>query len=296
MQKNHIRRNVIVFVLFAFCAFFMGAQSMELDYCGIFSDDLDLNMAKLTSDLYYTQLSEFQNFTVVDKRAQFDTKDINSVDKSLFSTKNKTFFAEINKNPSNDKWQAVFHIFYEGNEATKIKEYDSYYKILMEPKDNLNATLSDLITKGGSDMPSQTQSQTGLAAKTETASSAGTVSTDFLSGTWKGEDGLNKVVIMRGGRGFVIFNNGASMNITIKLAQAGGDQKITILQNQRANASFFPQLSRQVALEHAVNAEPIEWTLQAKDSNTLTGQKRTLVESSGQVSYGDIPVTWTRIN
>ena len=101
---------------------------------------------------------------------------------------------------------------------------------------------------------------------------------------------------MRGGRGFVIFNNGASMNITVRLQQSEGSQKITVLQNQRSNASFFPQLSRQLALEHAVNAEPIEWTFQAKDSNTLTGQKRTLVENSGQVNYGDISVTWTRIN
>lgn len=86
------------------------------------------------------------------------------------------------------------------------------------------------------------------------------------------------------------------MNITIRLDEGSGNQKITVVQNQRSNASFFPQLSRQVALEHAVNAEPIEWTLQAADSNTLKGQKRTLVEDTGQVSYGDIPVIWTRIN
>ena len=295
MQKKEIRGCVISILLFVFCSFFINAQALEIDYFGIVSDDLDLNMAKLTSDLYYTQLSEFQNFTVVDKRSQFDAKDINSVDKSLFVLNNKSFFAEINKNPSNDKWQAIFHIFYEGNEASKVKEYDSYYKILMEPKDNLRATLSDLLTKGGSELPAQPQVQPGLASKTESSSSAA-VSTDFLSGTWKGEDGLNKVVIMRGGRGFVIFNNGASMNITVRLQQSEGSQKITVLQNQRSNASFFPHLSRQLALEHAVNAEPIEWTFQAKDSNTLTGQKRTLVENSGQVNYGDISVTWTRIN
>lgn len=251
-------------------------------------------MSKLTSDLYYTQLSELQNFTVVDKRTQFDSKNLDSLDKSLFSEESKTFFAEINKNPSNDKWETVFHIFYEGNEVTKSKEYDSYYKILMEPKDNLRATLSALISGGGRSVDSQ-KNQTETAAN-EAAKSSSLVSTDFLSGTWKGEDGLNKVVIMRGGRGFVIFNNGASMNITIRLDEGSGNQKITVVQNQRSNASFFPQLSRQVALEHAVNAEPIEWTLQAADSNTLKGQKRTLVEDTGQVSYGDIPVIWTRIN
>lgn len=273
-------------------AFFSYSQAFKIDYCGIFSDDLDSNMAKLTSDLYFTQLSEFQNFTVVDKRALFDTKQTNQVDKSLFSETSKTFFAEIKKNSSNDKWQAVFHIFYEGSEVTRTKEYDSYYKILMEPKDNLKATLNDLITRGA-DSPSLQQE---ALAKADLPKPSSQISTDFLSGTWKGEDGLNKIVIMRGGRGFVIFSNGASMNIVIRLNDGSDAQKITVLQNQRSNASFFPELPREFALEHAVNAEPIEWVLQAKDSNTLIGQKKTLVESTGEVSYGRIPVVWTRIN
>ena len=291
MLKKQCRFRAVSIVLFLFFAFFAGAQTVEIDYCGIFSDDLDQNMSKLTSDLYYTQLSELQNFTVVDKRAQFDSKNLDTVDKTLFSEKNKTFFAEINKNPSNDKWQTVFHIFYEGNEVTKSKEYDSYYKILMEPKDNLRATLYALINGGGT--VSEAQKMQGEADSKESSKPAAHISTDFLSGTWKGEDGLNKVVIMRGGRGFVIFNNGASMNITIRLDEG---KKITVVQNQRSNASFFPQLSRQIALEHAVNADPIEWTLQATDSNTLKGQKRTLVENADEVGYGDIPVIWTRIN
>ena len=291
MLKKQCRFRAVSIVLFLFFAFFAGAQTVEIDYCGIFSDDLDQNMSKLTSDLYYTQLSELQNFTVVDKRAQFDSKNLDTVDKTLFSEKNKTFFAEINKNPSNDKWQTVFHIFYEGNEVTKSKEYDSYYKILMEPKDNLRATLYALINGGGT--LSEPQKMQGEADSKEAQKPAAHISTDFLSGTWKGEDGLNKVVIMRGGRGFVIFNNGASMNITIRLDEG---KKITVVQNQRSNASFFPQLSRQIALEHAVNADPIEWTLQATDSNTLKGQKRTLVENADEVGYGDIPVIWTRIN
>ena len=294
MQKKQIRFCLVSIILFAYCAFFTVAQSLEIDYCGIFSDSLDQNMSKLTSDLYFTQLSELQNFTVVDKRAQFDSKNLDSLDKSLFSEKSKTFFAEIIKNPSNDKWLAVYHIFYEGSEVTKSKEYDSYYKILMEPKDNLRATLSSLLSGSGKGAES-VKPQNDAAAK-DSGPAKVQISTDFLSGTWKGEDGLNKVVIMRGGRGFVIFNNGASMNITIRINEGEGSKKITVLQNQRSNASFFPQLSRELALEHAVNAQPIEWSLQAEDSNTLKGQKRTLVENTGNVGYEDIPVIWKRIN
>lgn len=292
MQKKLKKfKFFFIFLIFTgYTAFFCPAQEFEIDYCGIFSDDLDMNMAKLTSDLYYTQLSEIQGFSVTDRRAEFTFKEYDNLDKTVFTPQKKTFFAEINKKNDSDKWITVFHIVYESSEVTRTKEYDSFYKILMEPKDNLKTSLSDLITKGGDAPDDSSAKQKEALPPAKTA-----VSTEFLSGTWKAENGLNKVVIMRGGRGFVIFNNGASMNIIIKLDESSG-KKITITQNQKSNASYFPELSRQEALEHAVNAAPIEWTLTASDSNTLTGQKHTLISEAGNVSYADIPVTWTRIN
>ncbi|WP_027727431.1 hypothetical protein [Treponema sp. C6A8] len=288
MQKE-LKKYKSFFTLLIFLSAFTFAQTYEIDYCGIFSSDLDMNMAKLTSDLYFTQLSETQNFEVTDRRSEFNTKEIEKLDKELFTPSKKTFFAEINKITDSDKWQTVFHLVYENSEVTRTKEYDSYYKILMEPKDNLKTSLSNLITKGG-DAPAETKAKNDMPP-----AKANAISTEFLSGTWKAENGLNKVVIMRGGRGFVIFNNGASMNILINFEDAEG-KKIKITQNQKSNASYFPELSREEALEHAINAQPIEWTLTASDSNTLKGAKHTLIKADGSVVYTDIPVTWTRIN
>ena len=289
-RKLKKSKSILIFLLFTLFTGFLHSQEFEIDYCGIFSDALDLNMAKLTSDLYFTQLSEIQGFSVTDRRSEFKFKEYENLDKSTFTPAKKTFFAVINKKENSDNWLAVFHIVHENSEVTKTKEYDSFYKILMEPKENLKASLNDLITKGG-DAPSENTAK----AQNDMPPAKSTVSTEFLSGTWKAENGLNKVVIMRGGRGFVIFNNGASMNIVIKLDEDSG-KRITITQNQKSNASYFPELSREEALVHAVNAQPIEWTLTASDSNTLIGQKRTLVQDSGAVVYADIPVTWTRAN
>ena len=294
MQKN-LKKSLILLILLALKVFSAFTQEYSIDYCGVFSSDLDQNMTKLTGDLYFTQLSEFQNFLVSDRRAEFSQKTLSELDTTLFSLDKKTFCAEITKIPSTDRWKTVFHIFSKTGEVTKEKEYDSFYKILMEPKDNLKETLSNLITKGESASHSSFESAENQKTEAQKQGSAA-VSTEFLSGTWKAEEGLNKVVIMRGGRGFVIFNNGASMNISIKLDENGGNKKITVIQNQRSNASYFPELSRTAALEHAVNAKPIEWTLQAKDSDTLIGKKHTLVETSGEIGYQDIPVTWVRVN
>ena len=47
----------------------MFSQSYNIDYYGIVSTEIDANMSKMTSDLYYTQLSEINNFSISDKRS-----------------------------------------------------------------------------------------------------------------------------------------------------------------------------------------------------------------------------------
>lgn len=295
--KKFQKKSIISVFLIFFEVFLLSAENYEIDYCGIFSDDLDLNMAKLTGDLYYTQLSEFQNYSVNDRRSEFSSKEIENLDTSLFSEEKKTFYVEICKKPSSDKWLVIFHISHQNKEFEKTKEYDSYYKILMEPKDNLRQTLSSLLDRKEGTIAAAPQNRDEIKNPAESGEKTSSqVSTEFLSGTWKGEDGLNKIVIMKGGRGFVIFSNGASMNITIKMNEGSDSKKIKVIQNQRSNASYFPELSREQALQHALDAQPIEWTLLAEDSNTLTGEKRTLVETGGQITYANLPVTWTRMN
>ena len=79
----------------------------------------------------------------------------------------------------------------------------------MEPKSSLQETISTLL----SGSTSVTSVPSGMASPSK--QTAKIQSTEFLSGTWGGEDTIDKIVIMRGGRGFVIFKNGSSMNITV---------------------------------------------------------------------------------
>jgi len=277
-----------VYFLFFITAGFVFGQNYRIDYCGVFSSEIDSNMSKITSDLYYTQLNEIQDFTVTDKRKDFS--ELKTTDNLTFS-EDISFYVTISKNSSTEKWISTYYL-HDGktlNTLSKSKEFDSYYKILMEPKDILQSTIQDLVK-------TNTQSDITPAESEDSKKSIQLGSTEFLSGTWKGEDFINKIVIMKGGRGFVIFNNGASMNVLVKLKNSDGNQQITITQNQRSNASYFPELPRQQAMESAVSAEPIEWTLIALNTNTLTGKKRTLVKNSDLIDYGTIPVTWTRIN
>jgi hypothetical protein len=266
------------------------AQQYKIDYFGISAAEVDPNMLKMTSDLYYTQLCEIQNFTVTDKRTEDSSKKIPEI--SSFSEDAIAFYAEIKKNnKAEDSWTVILHVYNKisAKEFSQSKDYDSFYKILMESKSILQTSIKNLIENNK-------ENQSDASYETKTPSSQTKISSDILSGNWSGENYIDKIVIMRGGRGFVIFKNGASMNIEIKIVTEKESQSVIITQKGKSNASFFPELPRTTALKAAVSAEPIVWTLKATDSDTLTGKKRTLTAQGDSYSYSEIPVTWKRIN
>lgn len=256
-------------------------QPYNIDYYGIVSSEIDDNMAKMLSDLYYTQFQEISSFNVTDKRTQDCLKSIPSNDS--INSSNFSFYSIITK--ENAKWISNLTIKNKNINHSVKKEFDSFYKILMEPKDILQASLKDLVLQKTvvSTEEESEQPQINLPQ----------ISTEFLSGTWYGENNIDKIVIMRGGRGFVIFNNGASMNISVELSNAS-KKTIKIKQNGRSNASFYPDLPRQVALKVAVNANPIEWNFELLDDNTLKGKKSTLISANEDAIPGIIDVTWHR--
>lgn len=245
----------------------------------------------MTSDLYYTQLSEINNFSVEDKRTTPSLSE--RPDAEVFSSNSLSFFTLINKDLNSDKWITTYYVVDKAHneEHSKKKIYDSFYKILMESKDVLKDTIKQLIENDSS--------ATAITASVQekSASTASPItSTEELSGTWGGEENINKIVIMRGGRGFVIFNNGASMNITVELSGQDNNRQVLIKQKGNSNASFYPDLKRTAALTAAVSAAPIKWTLSLTDTNTLKGVKDTLLPDGDSYKEGSINVTWTRLN
>ena len=245
----------------------------------------------MTSDLYYTQLSEINNFSVSDKRSSPSLSE--RPDAADFSDGKLSFFTLITKDSKSDKWITTYYVVDKtrNEEHSKKKTYDSFYKILMEPKDVLKDTIKQLIENDSS-----TTSITASVNDSSSIKGASIASTEELSGTWGGEENINKIVIMRGGRGFVIFNNGASMNITVELSGSADNKKVVITQKGNSNASFYPDLKRTAALSAAVSAKPITWTLTLTDNNTLKGIKNTLLPDGDNYKEGSISVIWTRLN
>ena len=289
-KKDFFKKSVIISIIL-FITTALNAQSYNIDYYGIVSTEIDANMSKMTSDLYYTQLSEINNFSVSDRRSSPSLSE--RPDAANFSDGKLSFFTLITKDSKSDKWITTYYVVdkTKNEEHSKKKTYDSFYKILMEPKDVLKDTIKQLI-----------ENDSSTTAITASINDAGSIkgtsiaSTEELSGTWGGEDNINKIVIMRGGRGFVIFNNGASMNITVELSGSAENKKVVITQKGNSNASFYPDLKRTAALSAAVSAKPIKWTLTLTDNNTLKGLKDTLLPDGDSYKEGNISVIWTRLN
>ena len=144
MKKRRFLLKIVFFLLFNVILF--GQQQVnsqnnliEINYFGIQATNLESNMAKMISDLYYTQLCELQKYIIIYKRNEptFTTLP-NAQD---FQNNSFLFFVEINKTKDSEIWKASFILLNSYTEKIIEKKYESFYKILMEQKATLQETL-----------------------------------------------------------------------------------------------------------------------------------------------------------
>ena len=246
------------------------------------SDSSDTATINLTQDLYFQKLSLLPNVVVSDLREI----NFSSADLSEYPDLDFIFYPEIQENGTG--WKCIFHAkkISSNQNYTSEKTYDSYYMILMDAKNEVTKFIDKL------NAPHSENSIIEKVTNSNLSSIINSISIESLSGTWTGEEFIDKIVILRGGRGFVIYQNGASMNISIKIE----GENLIATQISKSNASYFPEISREKALELAPTAEPIEWKLNIKNSSELEGTKYTLTEkdkNSPEFSY--IPVKWKKL-
>ena len=91
-----MRKIFFVLILFSLTiTSFFAEERYSIDYYGIVATEIDSNMSKMTSDPYYTQLCEINNFVINDKRVESSMKA--APDKASLSAENLSFYTEITK-------------------------------------------------------------------------------------------------------------------------------------------------------------------------------------------------------
>ncbi len=264
------------------CLFFLSAADLwaakrETVFFGITTDSSDTSTISLTEKLFFKQFEALDSYRLEDRR---DTP-WNDSFLSDYEGRDVLLFA-IDIHDKNTFWLVTLNIHdMKNNTRAEFQaEYEDYYKILMDSKNAIDTLLSSLKTGSSS------------SATENAAPVLVTLSMDSLAGTWNGEPELDKIVILKSGRGFVVFKNGASMTIELSIIS----NQLLIKQTSNNNASYFPDLPKNVAQSAAATANPITWSFIMIDQNTLTGKKTTLHTSdSGKSAYpGTTQVTWTR--
>lgn len=296
---NRMKRIRLALIFSTFTSFsLLSAEDMKVDYYGVVSKSNDANLLKMAQDIFYTQLKSIDYITVDDKRPD-TSKASSTLPKMSTEDSRISFYAEIEEINENGQknWNCRFNAINPEDEIihSKTEIYESYYKILAGAKKAIESVMLDLRPKVSNDDFFQRSS-----TKPQDVASVPIKSNDIesLSGTWNGEPFTDKIMILRGGRGFIIYKNGATMNIKVsakKTDENGNVTEIQVKQVGKSNASFFPDLPRQVALELAPNASPIEWNFEIV-SGELKGTKKTLIPATNEIGAveGSSEASWNR--
>jgi hypothetical protein len=271
-----LRALIVFLVLFSGQGLFSqtGGLPSSIIFYGAVSNSSDTNIINLTEELLYTQLQSFSGYTIVDRRElRFSADQLGAVTDGI------VFYAEIIE--SSASWECTLHadIPSENKSASFTKKYDTYYRILTDARASLSSLFDSL--GGEKEAPPAPPPQQDFP-----------LSLASLAGNWSGGSAINKVVILRGGRGFVIYKNGATMNIEVRIE----DSRVIVVQTGKPNASFYPDLPRDVALAVAKDAPPIEWNFSLTDADTLTGAQKTVRvrQNAGRAEPAEIPAVWKR--
>lgn len=124
-----------------------------------------------------------------------------------------------------------------------------------------------------------------------------TYSIDSLAGAWYGEDGeVEKIMIMRGGRGVAIWVSGISLLLDLKLE----DGILIVSQKGGCQPRQFVNLPDSIANMAAKSAKPIVWQFSVDQNlKVLSGLKRMSAvqyknDQIVSISEVAVPVTWHR--
>lgn len=280
---------------------FAQEEKYNLYYYGVVTNVNDQNMLNITQDLFFAQLrgigylnpQDMRDDSVKDsydqiQRDQNGDSFFSLVQEQIQDQGGLVFVARIYRPRSDEKWNCAFIVknLKNGAVASKSKEYDSYYKILTDAKVLIQSVVAQ--ASGNDSLEAGGAQKITSGPPPEFAESG----TENIAGSWGGEASASKIILLRSGRGFIVFNNGATMNVTVSSRDNGSS--IRIVQRDKFNASFYPEIDRQTILNYAESASPIEWNLTLSKNGSLVGKKKTLVQSGSAVEPASVDVAWTR--
>ena len=219
--------------------------------------ELSEQTVQTVDNLVFSFIKELKTYTILDLRSQ-------------------TVPADFPKNPAID--YIFFGMLKEVREGIKLElvlkgREDQFTRIISKVYGNINKILLDsrLLVFNLFDFSVPLEGLTVSTPQNEQDTEFGYVETvDSLAGSWKGEKGLDRVMILRGGRGMAVFSSGVSVSLDFKIDNG----YLLVTQKGSLQPRQFLNLPDEIARQAVQQTNPPQWRfLVSPDKKILSGTK-----------------------
>ena len=220
-------------------------------------------------NLVYSFIKELRAYTIFDFRSMpvpTDFPDNTAID--------YIFFGVLEEVPEGIKLELILKG--RKNQFTRMisKVYDNLNKILLD---------SRLLVFNLFDFSVPLEQLANSVPQNEQSTEFGYVETvDSLAGSWKGEPGLDRVMILRGGRGMAVFSSGVSVSLDLKIDNG----YLLVTQKGNLQPRQFLNLPDEIARQAVQKTNPPQWRfLVSADKKILSGTK-----VDAQIQYNETAI------
>jgi hypothetical protein len=126
---------------------------------------------------------------------------------------------------------------------------------------SMHRTTGDMVLKVRSIVESAFSGESGPVRTAEAERLTG----GGISGTWRGDAGIEMVRLQRDGRGTAIFSSGAQMSLQYSVE----NNRLTVVQSSQNTERFYHPIPYAVARELAAEADPMRWELWLFENGTV---------------------------
>lgn len=265
------------------------------------SNDVGEHIAKTVDDLVFSFVKELRNYSVIDMRRDQPPRDLSVPDGTDY-----IFYGNMTSQRDGIKLELVLKGGPFGVTRLLSRVYENSNLILLESRllvrdiFDQSVALPDPLPAPAIGADSRIEKPvTGVGGVSggESLRELRAVSNiDSLAGSWRGEDGIEKVMLLRGGRGVAVLSSGVSISLEVILS---GDD-LVVRQKGAANPRQFSDLPDPVARQAANIAPPLEWRFMiTPDQKILSGTKKHVtIKNDGKniltMENAVTLVSWTR--
>ena len=225
--------------------------------------------AQTVDNLVFSFIKELKTYTIFDLRNQSVP-----VDFPKNPAIDYIFFGALEEVPDGIKLELILKGRTEQLTRIISKVYDNVNKILLD---------SRLLVFNLFDFSVPLEQLARSLPQNEQSMEFGYIETvDSLAGSWKGEPGLDRVMILRGGRGMAVFSSGVSVSLDLKIDNG----YLLVTQKGSLQPRQFLNLPDEIARQAVQKTNPPQWRfLVSPDKKILSGTK-----VDAQIQYNETAI------